>query len=261
MLCGKSMASEFKACLNYYNDAKYQSSSNCFNDMLRHDSENIQARFYYAASLFFDRQYNLSYQQYNYIAEKYPNSEIGKYSKQEAAKVYRKIQHVKNSKINDSGDYTSDLDLKTKWYYMPIKVYIQPSAYKNTAAKAFYEWEVKTNRAVSFSLVTDENRAQIKVYFVDKISQPQSHNNLGITYLKYIGNMNTNANIEILQRTNSNQLRSHKQIYPVVLHEVGHALGISGHSKNNNDIMYENDYTNDTHLSNRDINTIKAIYK
>jgi len=256
-----AFASDFNKCNNYYKDQKYNTASNCFYNLLKYESDNVQARFYYAASLFFDRQYELSYAQYNYIAQKYPNSEIGQYSKNEAEKVYRKIQYVKTSKTKDIGDYTNELEQKTKWYFMPIKVYIQPSTYKQTSLKAFHEWQYKSNGKIKFTYVATEKDAQIKMYFVDKISNPVSHNNLGVTYLKYIGNMNTSANIEILQRTDSNQMRSTKQVYPVVLHEIGHALGISGHSKSNNDIMYENDYTNDTHLSNRDINTLKAIYK
>ena len=39
--------------------------------------------------------------------------------------------------------------------------------------------------------------------FVDKIINPVSKDELGVTYLKYIGNMNTAATIEILKLTNS----------------------------------------------------------
>lgn len=257
----KIIANDFNTCNVYYKDQKYNTAANCFNVLLKQDPNNLQAHFYYAASLFFDRQYELAYKEYSYIAQKYPNSQIGEYSKKEAEKVYRKIQHVKTSKNNDTGDYVKDLNKNTKWYFMPIKVFIQQSPYRQTALKAFQEWQYKSNGKIKFTLAKTEKEAQIKVYFVDKITNPISHNNLGITNLKFIINMNTSAEIEILQRTDSNQMRSHKQIYPVVLHEIGHALGISGHSKSNNDIMYENDYTNDTHLSNRDINTLKEIYK
>lgn len=256
-----AVADNFNTCNTYYKDQKYNTAANCFYNLLKYDTDNVQAHFYYAASLFFDRQYELSYQEYNYIAQKYPNSQIGKYSKNEAEKVYRKIQYLKTSKKMDTGNYLKDLDQKTKWYFMPIKIFVQQSKYRQTALKAFQEWQYKSNGKVKFTIVKTEKEAQIKVYFVDKITNPISHNNLGITNLKYIINMNTSAEIEILQRTDSNQMRSHKQIYPVVLHEIGHALGISGHSKSNNDIMYENDYTNDIHLSNRDIYTLKEIYK
>ncbi len=253
--------SDFNTCLILYNDQKYGQSSKCFYHIISSNPNDIQSRFYYAASLYFDRQYNLSYAQYNYIAQKYPNTQIGKYSKGEAAKVYKRVVAINNAKKNDTGSYADRLSVQTKWYKMPVKVWIQPGPYKQTAQNAFYEWQTKSSYLVSFTTVNNPKQAQIKVYFVDKIQNPLSDHNLGLTKLKYIANMNINADIQILQKTDSNNPRSNKQIYPVVLHEIGHALGINGHSNTNNDIMYENNFTNDTHLSNRDINTLRAIYK
>ena len=56
-------ATSFEACEMYYNDQKYNTASYCFAQLLNIDSNNVQARFYYAASLFFDKQYEASYQQ------------------------------------------------------------------------------------------------------------------------------------------------------------------------------------------------------
>lgn len=257
----KIYASDFHSCKIYYSDQKYHSASDCFYSVLKTKPDDVQSRFYYAASLFFDRQYNMSYAQYNYIAQKYPNSNIGKYSKQEAAKVYRKIQDIQRAKNNDTGNYAQYLEHLTKWYNMPVKVWVQPSPYSATAKKAFYEWQSKSSNLVRFTYVSTAKQAQIRIYFVDKINQPVSSQNIGLTNLKYIGNMNTSADVQILQRTDSGKMRTYAQIYPVILHEAGHALGMSGHSNSNNDILFENNYTNDTHLSNRDINTLRVIYK
>ena len=70
-----------------------------------------------------------------------------------------------------------------------------------------------------------------------------------------------NAKIDIKTINKSGVKQSSNQIYYVVLHEVGHALGIKGHSKNRYDVMYPSDNTYRNALSNRDINTIKTIYK
>lgn len=255
------LAADFNSCKLLYDDQKYNNAANCFYQRINANPNDIQARFYYAASLYFDRQYNLSYAQYKYIAQKYPNTEIGKYSKAEAAKVYRRVAAIKKARENDTGDYAKILNYRSKWYKMPVKIWVEPGPYKTTALKAFYEWQTKSSGLVNFSIVTNPKYAQIKVYFVDTINDPVSDHNIGLTKLRYIGNMNMSANIQILQRTDSNQMRTTAQIYPVVLHEAGHALGISGHSDRNNDIMYENNFTNDTHLSDRDINTLRAIYK
>lgn len=257
----KANAQDFNSCKLLYDDQKYNTSVDCFYNYLQSRPQDTQARFWYAAALFFDRQYNMSYSQYNYIAQKYPNSEIGRYSQQEAQKVYQKMQYVKQSKANDKGSYINSLTYKTKWYNSPIKVWIQSSPYSMTAKRALGEWQYKSSGTVKFAYVTDPKRAQIKIYFVNKINQPVSDQNIGLTSLKYIGNMNLSANIQILQRTDSGKMRTYGQIYPVILHETGHALGMSGHSSSNNDIMYENNYTNSSHLSQKDVNTLKMIYK
>lgn len=255
------IAADFKTCNTLYTDQKYQNACNCFYQIISQNPNNVQARFYYAASLYFNRQYSQSYEQYNYLAQKYPNSQIGQYSRQEAQKVYKRMQSVQQAKQNDTGNYVKDLEKVAKWSKMPIKVWIQDSPYKNTAKKAFGEWEVKTGKTVSFVLVQNPNFAQIKVVFVNKVNGKLDDSNIGLTTAKIAGNTIKSANVQILQRTDSGKMRSYNQIYPVVLHEIGHALGMTGHSKRNNDIMYENNLTNDVHLSNRDINTLKAIYK
>ena len=254
-------AADFKTCKLLYDDQKYKNATSCFYQRINSNPNDIQSRFYYAASLYFDRQYNLSYAQYNYIAQKYPNSQIGRYSKAEAAKVYRRVAAIKKAREHDTGDYTQNLNSRSKWYKMPVRIWVEDSPYKDTALKAFYEWQTESSNLVNFSIVSNPNLAQIRVRFVDQINDPVSDHNIGLTKLRYIGNMNMSADIQILQRTDSNRMRTNAQIYPVVLHEAGHALGISGHSSRNNDIMYENNFTNDTHLSDRDINTLRAIYK
>ena len=246
-------------CKDYFNDQRFKASIPCYAKKLRANPNDVQSRFWYAAALYYDRQYNASYQQYSYIAKKYPNTQIGKYSKAEAQKVQQKMSSVTTARQNDRGNYVSELDNCTYWAEQKIRVFIQQSPYKPYAQKALNEWQQKTGGTVAFQYVPVEQRGQIKIYFVDKIlNAPSSY--LGLTNLKYAGDKNKSATIQILQRTDSNKMRSYAQVYPVVLHEVGHALGLSGHSKNNNDIMYENNNTNDVHLSNRDINTIKAIY-
>ena len=254
-------AADFKTCNTFYTDQKYQNACNCFKELVQKDGNNVQARFYYAASLYYNRQFAQSYEQYNYIAQKYSNSQIGQYSKKEAQKVYKRMQSVQQAKQNDTGNYVNNLEKTAKWQKMPIKVWIQDSPYKNTAKKAFGEWEVKSNKTVSFILVPNPNFAQIKVVFVNSISDKFDDSNIGLTTAKISGNTIKSAKVQILQRTDSGKMRTYNQIYPVILHEIGHALGMTGHSTRNNDIMYENNLTNDDHLSNRDINTLKAIYK
>lgn len=255
-----ALCEDFNTCKTLYNGRKYNDASKCFYHRINLNSNDVQSRFWYAASLYYDRQLHLSYAQYAYIAQKYPNSNIGKYSKNEAQKVKKRIDYIEKAKSNDSGNYTKDLSHLSKWHQMPIRVWIQPSQYTGTAQKAFNEWQTKSAGTVRFNYVTNPNSAKIKVSFVDKLHTPEADKNIGYTTLRYIGNRNIYADVKILQKTVTNQQKSGAEVYPVILHEIGHALGLSGHSKSSNDIMYANDFTNDVHLSNRDINTLKAIY-
>ena len=255
-----AIAQSYNDCKTLFNDGKYNLASNCFCSRINDNPNDVQSRFWYAAALYFDRKYELSYAQYNYIAQKYPNSNIGKYSKKEAEKVKARIENISYAKSNDTGNYLSDLDRTSKWTSMPIRVWVEPCLHTTTAQKAFKEWQQKTGNLVRFVFVGNKNASQINVEFVSILSQP-SADNLGLTTLKYNGRKNLHAKIEILEKTASNRMKTQTQLYAVILHEIGHALGISGHSRNNNDIMYANDFTNDIHLSQRDINTIRAIYK
>lgn len=250
----------FEKCKILYTDSKYNIASKCFYDRIKADSNDIQSRFWYAASLYFDRKYYLAYEQYNYIAQKYPNSNVGRYSLQEAEKVKKRIQDIQKAKSNDTGTYLNELDKISKWNNMPVRVWIEPCTYTDTAKKAFGEWQTKTNNKVSFVFVKNPNSANIRMEFVDRLRKSDSAYNLGFTALKFSGKKNIIAKIEILQRTESNSYKTNSQLYGVMLHEIGHALGISGHSSRNNDIMFPNDFTNDVHLSQRDINTIMSIY-
>ena len=96
-------AADFNTCQKLYNDNKFKDASTCFFYRVQADNNDVQSRFYYAASLYFDRQLYMAYNQYQYIADNYPNTEIGNYSKQEAAKVKQRIEHIRVSKANDTG--------------------------------------------------------------------------------------------------------------------------------------------------------------
>ena len=51
------------------------------------------------------------------------------------------------------------------------------------------------------------------------------------------------------------------ELLSIILHEIGHALGIGGHSRNLNDVMYysTNNYKNGE-ISKKDVNTVVKIY-
>jgi len=88
-------------------------------------------------------------------------------------------------------------------------------------------------------------------------------NSVASPYLQYKGTNYSQSQPEVkintLNAYNLPEDRAKAQIKQITMHQVGHALGIYGHSGNPNDIMYSNFTVNS--LSERDINTIKEIYK
>ena len=92
---------------------------------------------------------------------------------------------------------------------------------------------------------------------------------VGYTSPKISGHRLKNMKITIYDKNPAGEYFSDKEVYNTVLHEMGHALGIMGHSYSTNDLMYlqtqGNDiftpYREDFHyLSGNDVNTLKLLY-
>ena len=144
---------------------------------------------------------------------------------------------------------------------MPIRVWIQPgSKYTETVVKAFNEWQYVTKNKIRFISTKSESQGQILVYFKEKLNTASSD---AVGYTNYAGCNGRffigKARIYLQTRTRG-RIVSQKNMYGVALHEIGHALGIMGHSKNNNDIMFPTTNIIGIHTSRRDVNTIMHIY-
>jgi predicted Zn-dependent protease len=251
----------FDECKNLYNNGQYDKSSSCFYSLLSKDKNNAYLKLSYGNSLFAQKRYNEAKVQYTQIIQTNPNSNIAKKAQANLNVTNEKLKNMKTFRSIDEGTYLSDISV-VKWSKMPLKVYIQSGKYNASAKNAFIEWQNKTKGNVMFVFVDKPNEAQITVYFKSDISQTSLGDALGVTKVAFNANKTLQrAQIDIKSVTQSGAEQSLKQVYSVTLHEVGHALGIRGHSRNPYDVMYESDDNYRNILSNRDINTIKAIYK
>ncbi len=70
----------------------------------------------------------------------------------------------------------------------------------------------------------------------------------------------TDTHVVLSLRNPQKTQMDNAMLYATALHEIGHALGIKGHSPNKSDIMYPIIQPQVTHLSPRDIATMKALY-
>ncbi len=180
-------------------------------------------------------------------------------------------QTVQKNKINSSDlrnnylNYAVDSNGKlVKWNKDKITVYVSESKYKNSIHKALSDYNYAFEGYFKFYLAQNRENSDIKIDVVDHFSSNDNKDSIymaGITNNSFSGNDKhlTNSIIQILSRKpNSNKNVSNEDVYKVVLHELGHAIGIIGHSPNSTDVMYAS--SNVSKFSDRDIATIKLMY-
>ena len=159
-----------------------------------------------------------------------------------------------------------------------IKVYIpQKHEYTSLMKKAFNEWESASKGKVKFLYVSTPRQAQNIVVFNDMFSGSE----LGTTatkqqaicypiYKRVNGKMQeicdekntTYVTVKIItiaaKNPNSYKQMNNQEIYTIMLHEIGHSLGLP-HSDNPKDLMYYQKYQGGAKGITQ--NDIKALYK
>lgn len=179
-------------------------------------------------------------------------------------------EKVKNSAIKSKvyapGSYIDEesLSLMPRWSTarMPLAVYIAPGnvrgyndQLKVLLKEAFALWEKKSG-LVSFRF-TEEAEADITCLWVEEGKRGPSIE-VGHAIQKVSGDEIVHATVELETKDGEHN----KEVEPknVMLHEIGHAIGIRNHSPNFKDIMYFQD-SSARELSEADIATLKALYE
>ncbi len=202
------------------------------------------------------------------------------------------------SSATNPGDYFAEVMQATKgkifrFEQMPIPVYITPypdKQFTDACIRGFESWEDLSGGVVRFVQVADPTEARIQVTwshlgFVNKgdgctlgahtitkwNTRPTgslSLLNIGMVPLPLgIPHVGTKYSVkpQIIEVNLDLMLSKHPEIryitlQNVVTHELGHALGLLGHSPTRSDMMFS---ITDEHsrLSRRDINTITRVYQ
>ena len=147
-----------------------------------------------------------------------------------------------------------------------LKVYIEDNSDKSYLVKnAFYTWNYRLDSFFNFYFVNDESKADIVCHFLYKTNGDIA----GITKPVYRMSREKKKFVAkkaeiIISYSNAYGVfdNDHQYFLSVILHEIGHAVGILNHSNNPEDIMYPSVQMdkNNGKLTQRDINTMKMIY-
>ena len=168
-----------------------------------------------------------------------------------------------------------------RWDKRPIKVYIPNvmSEKGQMMKEAFEEWQTKTYSAVWFIFLGDnkKNEADIDVHFVDIVTDCNSPAAVGCTrsqtdlrgfYTYNIVEIGSRYRLKIKGDDGTVITQTHvvtpQEMYGIMLHEIGHAIGIVEHSDNVNSVMFRYsmyDYKIPQHLTPEDLRLVYKTYR
>jgi predicted Zn-dependent protease len=154
---------------------------------------------------------------------------------------------------------------------MPLRIFIDSNCrlqayrpnYASILKTAFLAWADKSQGLISFTLVSAPTESDIICRWTDDLSKFSANGEAAETRL--YGNQSglSKGEIEILLvAAVSQKPLTEEQMRGIAQHEVGHVLGLAGHSKNQDDIMFFSPHTTNywRGISLRDLATLVRLY-
>lgn len=182
------------------------------------------------------------------------------------------------STANAAGDYMHDVCKEGTFTWtknsFPLKVYIEDGSnvpgyranFNQYIVDAFNTWDQVTDHKLSWSQVSSPQDADITIRWTDAVTERVEGTEAGrtaaVTRLNPATGIGTisGAKMQFLTRLPQRQF-SDEEVKKTCLHEVGHALGLQGHSTNRDDIMYYAVSPTQGTLTSRDITTMNKLYE
>ncbi len=190
-------------------------------------------------------------------------SMIGSQAKQNKA-IHHSAEDYFDEAIGTNVLRWSDKDI-------PIKIYIAngnnvqgyQSSYAESLEDALKSWEEASQGRIKFERVNSADKASIDFIWSDNPKDVSNPAEGGEAYLRPVGNTLGAVRVVVLTVKIQQGLNLNDQLIRLICtHELGHALGIAGHSPSPGDIMYSSlplDYER-LKVSERDAKTLRKLY-
>lgn len=178
-----------------------------------------------------------------------------------------------SSKDNYLSEATADFH--ARWNKTPITVYIQPGdsvrgyqpEFATVIQRAFEQWSTASRGKLAFEFLKTKGPADITVSWTNDLSRILSPAEGGHALYGYqfgTNNLTTAAITLLTVHVIDASPQTASELSWVALHEIGHVLGLAGHSPQTGDIMYfcSPGLINcaAAKLSDRDAHTIRRLY-
>jgi tetratricopeptide (TPR) repeat protein len=270
-----SLAGDYYAVgVDAFSKGCYDKAEANFEHAIKINPKNVNARYYLAQVYLKQKMISDAIKQYNKIIIIAPASYAAVLSQKGLFLIKQSERGIKttdtsNNDLSSYNDNYFDYVLSPdgsimRWASFPITVYIEPKRQKVFAQNAFKQWQGKSNNLVSFTFVNLPDKAQITVYFKNKLETSSGENSFIAGYSKPYSNGKNLVKSEIYILTvdpQTGQSLEDDVITASTLHEIGHSLGFKGHSPDSNDVMSPNSTEPKLNLTKRDINTLNIFYK
>lgn len=265
---------------NAYEKGDYQNAYVNLKTALNLNRKNRNARYYYVQTLLKfsptlavqEELYNISQVDLNDSANLIANKKIARWRES----IMSSIGPNYVERVPYDGKILR-WDIKK----FPLKVFIQnnstvaPSYYQEQIKRAFMQWQASTSNFVAFKFVDNEKDADILAKVISsadmkKCTGEDCKYSVAYTSPIFSGDLLKNMQILFYDSNNFGKPFSQQEIFSTALHEIGHSLGIMGHSQTPGDLMYMESGSENVNgfsfsdfrvMTPEDINTLTLLYK
>ncbi len=297
-LLPEAKAGTYELGLEMYQEGRYDMAVRYFREATEQNALDVNAHYYLADSYLKLSRLGEAQAEYRKILAMAPDSQAARLSRVGLSRLMGYLDSTNSKRWRRAGgsgsgkgldrytgtppngeDYLDEVSENGKFVRwaltkMPLRLYIEQSpqgirnfqpAFVNQIRLAMDVWVKALEHQLSYTIVYDKEEADIAVSWINSIDTRGHETDGGTAYtagltLPRIRNDELwDMDVKIATFDIQGKPQKTEIIYAVAIHELGHALGLLGHSDSSEDIMYAQNQ-NVTMPSRRDINTIRKLY-